>query len=193
MCSLLFAWTSARPYGYEAPRPAVSGSISPPLLVHVWPQDSDCLQMAFCHGPDIWDCLLAQASEQPLLSFAGMRATQLTGCMRLQQLTNTGTKALTVPYTLAIYSPSYALIAGQAWNWGVSGSATNGTFSGPVSMVRAEAVLLFMNAYSVPSACMRCQRSAPAVRRSSVVVVVLEQGCNPAWLVWRWLSSQGGC
>ncbi len=60
--------------------------------------------------------------------------------MCLQQLTNTGTTALTVPYTLAIYSPSYALIAGSAWNWGASGSANNGTFSGPVSMVRSQAV-----------------------------------------------------
>ena len=60
--------------------------------------------------------------------------------MCLQQLTNTGTKALNVPYTLSIYSPSYALIAGSAWNWGASGSANNGTFSGPVSMVRTETV-----------------------------------------------------
>ncbi len=60
--------------------------------------------------------------------------------MCVQQLTNTGTKALIVPYTLAIYSPSYALIAGSAWNWGVSGSANNGTFSGPVSMVRMKSV-----------------------------------------------------
>ena len=54
----------------------------------------------------------------------------------LQQITNTGSTRLNVPYTLAIYNPSYALIAGQAWNWGASGSATNGTFSGPITMVR---------------------------------------------------------
>ena len=40
-----------------------------------------------------------------------------------------------MPYTLAITNPAYALIAGSAWNWGASGSATNGTFSGPVSLV----------------------------------------------------------
>ena len=56
-------------------------------------------------------------------------------CVRLQQITNTGSTPLNVPYTLAIYNPSYALIAGQAWNWGASGSATNGTFSGSISMV----------------------------------------------------------
>lgn len=56
--------------------------------------------------------------------------------MRLQQITNTGSTPLYVPYALAIYNPSYALIAGQAWNWGASGSANNGTFSGPVTMVR---------------------------------------------------------
>ena len=77
--------------------------------------------------------------------------------MCLQQLTNTGTKALSVPYTLAIYSPSYALIAGQAWNWGASGSATNGTFSGPVSMVRMTAVL-FCNSAADP-----CHHSASLV------------------------------
>ena len=60
----------------------------------------------------------------------------LTCCLLLQKLTNTGQQQLNVPYTLAVYSPSYTLIAGQGWNWGVSGSATNGTFSGPVSLVR---------------------------------------------------------
>lgn len=99
--------------------------------------------------------------------------------MRSQQLTNTGAQALTVPYTLAISSPSYALIAGQAWNWGASGSATNGTFSGPVSMVRTEPVPLCMNARSVPSACMPRQAPAPALRWLLVVIVVLEQGDDP--------------
>lgn len=57
-------------------------------------------------------------------------------CVRLQKLINMGSKPINVPYTLAIYNPTYALIAGQAWNWGVSGSANNGTFSGPLSLVR---------------------------------------------------------
>ena len=66
--------------------------------------------------------------------------------MRVQQITNTGTKALTVPYTFSIYNPSYALIAGQAWNWGASGSSNGGTFSGSVSMVRAAAAVLCITA-----------------------------------------------
>ena len=53
----------------------------------------------------------------------------------LQVLKNTGSTAITVPYTLAIYSPNYALITGSAWNWGASGSANGGTLSGPVTQV----------------------------------------------------------
>ena len=52
-----------------------------------------------------------------------------------QALTNGGAGKITAPYTLAIYNPSYALIAGQAWNWGASGSANEGTFSGSVTQV----------------------------------------------------------
>ena len=53
----------------------------------------------------------------------------------MQQLTNTNNKPLNVPYTLAIYNPSYSLVAGSAWNWGATGSATNGTISGAVTLV----------------------------------------------------------
>ncbi|CAL5222763.1 g5175 [Coccomyxa viridis] len=46
---------------------------------------------------------------------------------------NTGHLAVDVPYTLAIHSPSYVLVQ-NSWNWGVSGSANDGTFSGAVSL-----------------------------------------------------------
>ena len=42
---------------------------------------------------------------------------------------------LKVPYTLAIHSPTYVLVL-NAWNWGISGSAVDGTFSGLATMVR---------------------------------------------------------
>ena len=61
-------------------------------------------------------------------------------CLRhaplLQVLKNTGSTPIAVPYTLAIFSPSYALITGSAWNWEASGSANGGTLSGAVTMVR---------------------------------------------------------
>ena len=57
----------------------------------------------------------------------------------LQELTNNGATQINVPYTLSITSPAYSVIAGSAWNWDVSGSATSGTFSGSVSQVRAHA------------------------------------------------------
>ncbi|BDA41281.1 probable endoglucanase E1 [Coccomyxa sp. Obi] len=48
-------------------------------------------------------------------------------------LTNGGAGTITVPYTLAIYNPSYALITGQAWNWGASGAANAGVISGAIT------------------------------------------------------------
>ena len=80
--------------------------------------------------------------------------------MRLQQITNTGSTPLYVPYTLAIYNPSYALIAGQAWNWGASGSANNGTFSGPVTMVRIPDIPVNLSAEIVSSH--GCSLGAPS-------------------------------
>jgi hypothetical protein len=53
----------------------------------------------------------------------------------LQAITNTGSSVINTPYTLAIYNPSYALISGQAWNWGASGSATSGVLSGSITQV----------------------------------------------------------
>ena len=57
------------------------------------------------------------------------------GCVSLQKFINTGDLAVDIPYTLAIHSPTYVLVQ-NSWNWGVSGSANDGTFSGAVSMVR---------------------------------------------------------
>ena len=57
--------------------------------------------------------------------------------MCLQKLINTGTQSVNIPYTLAISNPSYVLVQ-NSWNWGVSGSANSGTFSGAVSMVRMD-------------------------------------------------------
>ena len=85
--------------------------------------------------------------------------------MRLQQLTNTGSTPLYVPYTLAINNPSYALIAGQAWNWGASGSATNGTFSGPVTMVRIPDIPVNLPALIVSSH--GCSLGAPCACRTA--------------------------
>ncbi len=56
-----------------------------------------------------------------------------------QELTNNGPTQINVPYTLSIYSPAYSVISGSAWNWGATGSATAGTFSGPVTQARAHA------------------------------------------------------
>lgn len=57
-------------------------------------------------------------------------------CPRVAQaVSNGGAGRINAPYTLSIYSPTYALIAGQAWNWGASGSANSGTISGAVSQV----------------------------------------------------------
>ena len=53
----------------------------------------------------------------------------------MQALTNTGGSALNVPYTVSISNPSYATIAGSAWNWGASGAANNGVISGPLTAV----------------------------------------------------------
>ena len=50
-------------------------------------------------------------------------------------MTNTGGSALNVPYTVSISNPSYATIAGSAWNWGASGAANNGVISGPLTAV----------------------------------------------------------
>ena len=65
-----------------------------------------------------------------------------SSCLRplpdTQILKNTGSTAIPVPYTLAIYSPSYALITGNAWNWDATGSANAGTLSGAVTMVRPQ-------------------------------------------------------
>ncbi len=58
--------------------------------------------------------------------------------MCLQKLVNTGNHPVDIPYTLAIYNPSYVLVQ-NSWNWGVSGSANSGTFSGDISMVRTNA------------------------------------------------------
>lgn len=55
----------------------------------------------------------------------------------LQALTNGGAGTIAAPYTLSIYNPSYALITGQAWNWGASGAANAGIISGPVTQVGA--------------------------------------------------------
>jgi hypothetical protein len=55
----------------------------------------------------------------------------------MQELTNNGVATVAVPYTVAITNPSYALINGasSAWNWDVSGPASDGTFSGLVTEV----------------------------------------------------------
>lgn len=57
----------------------------------------------------------------------------------MQKIVNTGMQPLKVPYTLAINSPTYVLVL-NSWNWGISGSADKGTFSGPVTMVRVNPV-----------------------------------------------------
>ena len=56
-----------------------------------------------------------------------------------------------VPYTLAIHSPSYVLVQ-NSWNWGVSGSANDGTFSGAVSLVRIKAACDLQKSYN-PHGC----------------------------------------
>ena len=53
-----------------------------------------------------------------------------------------------MPYTVSIYNPSYATIAGSAWNWGASGAANNGVISGPLTAVRAN--------LAVPSGMLLC-------------------------------------
>ena len=72
-------------------------------------------------------------------------------------MTNTGGSALNVPYTVSISNPSYATIAGSAWNWGASGAANNGVISGPLTAV---SIILAMSLQSTDS-------SAPALNPTS--------------------------
>ncbi|CAL5222764.1 g5176 [Coccomyxa viridis] len=109
----------ATPKGAPQPPPATSGA---PITIGPPPTSAVPAGTTFCTITYTLNTAWPTQASAPYANTINM------------QLTNTGTKALIVPYTLAIYSPSYALIAGSAWNWGVSGSANNGTFSGPVSM-----------------------------------------------------------
>ena len=64
-----------------------------------------------------------------------------------------------MPYTVSISNPSYATIAGSAWNWGASGAANNGVISGPLTAVSINLALPLQSTDSL----------APALKATSCI------------------------